>query len=137
MEADTVSTRDMGTNTDADKLVLAHVNTVLKSLKNSALAVANGEITSLNILSLCVSAMQCVETIPNLTGAMKKKIVTSALSELLVESKSDVGLINLVPSFIDTAISLEKGKVHISVTPEEMASCCATLCMAFASSKKK
>lgn len=99
------------------------------------IAVGNEQITAFNILSICINLMQIVEKFPNLKGSQKKELVLRALDAAISQRGGDKGLIALIPSFIDNAISIQNGNIQISVTPEEVAGCCIGILSCF--SKKE
>lgn len=105
-----------------DNKVEAHVLCVMKDMEE---ILNGGQITILNILSLCVNAMQSVEKIPKLSSNQKKQIVLDVISKLIQQTGSDNSVLVLIPHFIDTAISLDKGELQISITPEKVIGCCA------------
>ena len=102
--------------------VEAHVLCILKDLEE----ILNGDqITVLNILSLCINAMQSVEKIPKLPSKQKKQIVLDVITKLVQQTGSDNSILTMIPHFIDTAISLDKGELQISITQKEVIGCCA------------
>ena len=96
----------------SEKIVENLVETIQKTI--------NGEITIINILSICLDLMRLVVKIPNLKGSEKKDLVLRSLNLLLVKTNSDSKLIQIIPYFIDKCIDIEKGSIRISV-PQ---SCC-------------
>ncbi len=123
----------MNQDTNADEVkVVENVDALVKAIEN---IMGNEEINSVNVLSLCINAMQIVEKMPKMSGEMKKKVVVSAIGELISRRKGDMSLLSLIPQFIDTTINVEKGKIHITINPEEVLSCCASMCGSFANVK--
>lgn len=90
------------------------------------------KVTPVNILLVCLTSMQLVEKFPNMKGSEKKDLVIKAIETVIGKTNSDASLTGILPSFIDNMISVEKGKITISVDPEETISCC----LQFLSSKK-
>ena len=82
------------------------------------------QINALNIATVCLNLMQLVEKAPNLKGSEKKKLVLDTIEKYLSTSGGDLGLLSVVPSFMDNMISLDKGTVTISLTPENVETCC-------------
>lgn len=88
----------------------------------------NEKITAVNILTICLSGMQIVEKMPSLKGSEKKELVIKGIEAVLAKSNSDSALSALLPSFIDNMIGVEKGKITISIDPEETVTCCFAFC---------
>jgi hypothetical protein len=86
--------------------------------------VGDGQLTTINIFTLCISAMQLVEAVPKLTGVEKKMIVIQTLTEFASRKGADPSLLQLIPTFIDTIISVENGITTISPKVEEAVSSC-------------
>ena len=99
----------------------ANVDNVVQNIE---LIVGEGKVTTVNIMSMCISAMQCVERIPSLSGADKKALVIRALTKVLQDKGGDLALLALIPDCIDTMVSVEKGKITITITPEDVVGCC-------------
>jgi hypothetical protein len=88
----------------------------------------NGQpITALNMAVLCVQAMQIAEKYSHLKGVEKKALVLAAIESMLTRQKGDLALLAILPSFIDTTISVEKGRLHIAVDMNKASSCCSIL----------
>lgn len=87
-------------------------------------AIKNEKISVMNILTVCISAMQIVETFPNLKGEQKKEVVLKAVENILKRQEGDVQILSILPSFIDKAVSLDKGVVTISLDTKNLTSCC-------------
>jgi len=81
-------------------------------------------ISIINILNICVVAMQKVEKFNNLSGSDKKQVVLSGITQVLKNRGGDSNLTSLLPSFIDTSISIEKGELNISIDGKK---CCVSL----------
>lgn len=81
-------------------------------------------ISIINILNICVVAMQKVEKFNNLSGSDKKQVVLSGITQVLKNRGGDSNLTSLLPSFIDTSISIEKGEINISIDGKK---CCVSL----------
>ena len=80
------------------------------------------QITSINVLSICISLMQLVERSPNMNGEQKKALVVRALTKILTSQNGDLSLLNIIPSYIDKVVSLNNGEIVINV--EKMVECC-------------
>jgi hypothetical protein len=106
------STTDPILDNSVDQLV-ASINTM----------VGNEQITSFNILSICMSLMQIVEKYPNLQGHQKKELVLRALDVALSKKGGNNALMALIPSFIDNVISIDNDQVKISIDPAAVAGC--------------
>jgi hypothetical protein len=100
-------------DTNLDQLVTAINNTI-----------GTGQITALNILSICINLMQIVEKYPKLPGKQKKELVMKALQTAISNKGGDPALMALIPSFIDNAINIENGRVQISFSAQDMVGCC-------------
>lgn len=74
----------------------------------------NVEISSDNLLEVCLKGMKIVEGFPKLKGEEKKKLVIQSIEVLLQKSGVDNNLASLLPYFIDNIISVEKGELKIS-----------------------
>jgi hypothetical protein len=104
-----------------------------------------------DILHLCISSMQFVEKYKGLTGPQKKDLVLSSVKDLLsngdeknnseytLSSSPVISTIldSILPSFIDSSISIEKGKISFSVQPEDVLDCCGSILKLFSKSGKQ
>lgn len=81
-------------------------------------------VNALNILSICIQAMKIAEGFLPLKGEQKKEVVLQALVKFMQSRGGDVSILSVIPSFIDQAISIDKGTVKINVTPEDVVVCC-------------
>lgn len=79
--------------------------------------------SAIDIMSLCVNAMQLVEKIPGLSGREKKALVISAITKVFDERGMDKTPLFLLPSAIDTLVSVANGQVLISLKK----ACCGCL----------
>jgi hypothetical protein len=86
-------------------------------------ATMKGDISTFNILSVCISAMQIVEGFPKMKGQEKKDLVIAAIKKLIEKYGQDSALLSIVPTFIDQAIQIEKGKVVISIDKGCLSKC--------------
>jgi hypothetical protein len=83
--------------------------------------IKNRNITTVNIVNICLSLMMIVETFPNLNGPKKKLIVLETLEKLVkqqIEDKNEADSLILIikltlPSVIDTFVGLDKNKIKI------------------------
>ena len=80
------------------------------------------QVTSINVLSICISLMQLAERSPNMKGEEKKALVVRALTKILTSQNGDLSLLNIIPSYIDKVVSLNNGEIVINV--EKMVECC-------------
>lgn len=87
--------------------------------------VGQGEVTSLNVLAITISLMQVSEGFDELTGSQKKDLLLRALRKVVEEGSTDNSLLDLLPSFIDMAVNLDKGEVTIKLTTKDMIGCCS------------
>ena len=97
---------------------------VEKLISEITTLVGGEQISLVNILSICINLMQIVEKYPNLKGPQKKDLVIKALGIYISKNEGDISVLSLIPSFIDTAINLEKGRLEISISPEQVVGCC-------------
>jgi hypothetical protein len=79
--------------------------------------------SAIDIMSLCVNAMQLVEKIPGLSGREKKALVISAITKVFDDRGMDKAPLFLLPSAIDTLVSVANGQVLISLKK----ACCGCL----------
>jgi hypothetical protein len=94
----------------------------------------DGNITASNILYVCVDAMKIAED-TKLTGADKKDLVLTGIAMLLDKNGGDKNLLDIIPDFIDLAVSLSKGEINIKKI--ETAVCgCLGICSNFFCKKK-
>jgi hypothetical protein len=98
------------------------INTLIDNIEDAI----HGDISAMNIFSITLNLMQLVEKYPKLTGPQKKALVIQALDNVIKKHGADQSLLALIPPFIDSAISIDKGKVTINV--EEAASGCLSFC---------
>ena len=77
--------------------------------------IGGSELSSLNLLGVCVSLMQVVEKYPKLQGVQKKDLVVRTLQRVIEKNGGSVDILALVPSFIDLAVSIDRKKVKIAV----------------------
>jgi hypothetical protein len=97
------------------------INELVHYLENF---IGEGVVNILNILNICVVAMQKVEKFNKLSGSDKKQVVLGAISQIIKNKGGDDNLTTLLPSFIDTSISIEKGELNISINGKK---CCASI----------
>ena len=100
------------------------IDTLVKEIEN----VSAGRISVINILEVCLNAMKLVESFPNLKGIEKKNMVIKAFDIVMTKTGSDPILINLLSSFIDGVINVEKGNIKIRLDPESTVKCCLGIC---------
>jgi len=103
--------------------VLPHFDAVMRDMEK----LIAGDVSAINIFSVCVNAMQCVEQIPGLTGPQKKQLVLAVLTKLVTKLGADAGLLVYLPQFIDIAISIANSEIVITMQ-KEMVGCCGTFC---------
>jgi len=84
-------------------------------------------VNALSILTICVQTMQFIEQFKTLKGGQKKEVVISALTRFMKSRGDDLSLLAILPSFVDQAIGIEKGVVQISVSVEDVTTCCGSL----------
>lgn len=84
-------------------------------------------VDAVNVLVIALNAMQLVESLPNLKGQQKKDIVLQVMRAVLERHGGHNELMGLIPSFIDTTISVDRGDVVIKIKPQEVVSCCLGL----------
>jgi hypothetical protein len=81
-----------------------------------------------NILSVCISAMKIVEGIPKLKGAEKKELVLKSIEIVMNRTDGDITLLTILSSFIDNAISIDRGQLKFNVKPKTIWNCCLGIC---------
>lgn len=102
-----------------------YANMLYDNLKDSVQSV---KLTPLNITAIIVSAMQLVEKIPNLSGKDKKNLVLHVLQRYNNDFPSDNPIsMNMLPSFIDMAVSLDRKEVTIKIDKQGCLNCCFAL----------
>lgn len=106
-------------------------------MDNLCRIIGDGELTTLNIIAVCVNLMQIVETYPNMCGKDKKALVIKVLECYCHDHHCDEGMIVMIPGFIDTTIELDKGQMKIAMDVEDVAECCVGLCGAFLRSRRR
>jgi hypothetical protein len=97
-----------------------NLEAVVQSVENM---ISNKGPSAVDIMSLCINAMQLVEKIPGLSGREKKALVISAITKVFDERGMDKAPLFLLPSAIDTLVSVANGQVLISLKK----ACCGCL----------
>jgi len=85
----------------------------------------DNSITIVNILSVCIFAMKTIEYYKNLSGSQKKDIVIESLRSVISRKNGDSSIVDILPSFIDTSISIDKRELQININAEK---CCLNFC---------
>lgn len=98
--------------------------------------IGDGQLTTLNVLSTCVNLMQLVERKKNISGKQKKELVLKVLRRYIFDHGGEESILSILPDFIDTAVSLDKGEVTIKVDMEKVSGCCLSMCSSFVNKKK-
>jgi len=81
-------------------------------------------LTPLNITMALLSTMQIIERFPKLKGKEKKEIVLHAIRKYVNHHPSSNSVdLNLIPSMIDTMVSLDKGEITIKINTESCLKC--------------
>jgi replicative superfamily II helicase len=88
----------------------------------------NTELSLLNIMDTLLKLMKKVETISNLKGEEKKRLVLEAIEFLLKKSKLDETFLKVLPDLIDSIISVEKGEIKIKESISKNFLCCFKGC---------
>ena len=102
-------------------------------IQNIESTIENKTITPVNLLVVCLSAMQLAER-TKLKGSDKKQLVLTVMEKLIDRyGGGDQSLLILLPGFIDSSIQLDRGDVVIRVDTQEVAGCC----LGFLSKPKK
>jgi len=101
------------------KTYLKYVDTVYTSLVNTL----EGEITPLNLAMITLNLMQMVEHYKDLTGSDKKALVVEVLERWRKEHNESLNL-DILPSVIDTFVSLDKGELQVKVNISSCLECC-------------
>ncbi len=97
------------------------VNLLLVEMEN----MVNGtQLTSINILTIAISVMQLIEKNKEIKGAQKKAIVVKVFELYFAKHGGDTNVLALLPPFIDMAVSLDRGELTITITPEKLVACC-------------
>jgi hypothetical protein len=68
--------------------------------------------------------MTTIERYPNVSGNQKKDIVVNSIRNIISQTGGDHTLLDIIPSFIDTSISIDNGDIKISPVSEK---CCISL----------
>jgi len=85
----------------------------------------DNSITIVNVLSVCIFAMKTIEYYKNLSGNQKKDIVIDSLKSVISQKNGDSSIVDIIPSFIDTSISIDKRELQININAEK---CCLSFC---------
>ena len=117
---------------EQSNLVEFYSDRVLSELETM---VNNQAVTPTNVLMFSLSLMQVVEGFPDLKGKQKKELVLNVFDRYLEKYKGDKTLLQLLPSFIDTSIGLDRGEVTIKISSEDISSCCGSLSKIFVKNK--
>jgi hypothetical protein len=70
-------------------------------------------VTLATLPDICIRLMQIAEKFPKMSGAEKKQVVMQAISVYIDRKGADNIVMGVVSSFIDIAVSLSKGEIHI------------------------
>ena len=101
------------------------LNTEVSRLLKSLETLNNNEpITEFNLLTTCINMMRIVEQIENMSGVQKKNIVVETMNLYMKNTNSDMSIFCVVPNFIDSAISLERGTLTIGNILDIGTTCC-------------
>lgn len=123
-------TLDRGHDTIKNSFEL-YTDMALKELEE---IVGEQEITPSNVLLLALSLERVVQKYEKLDGPQRKQLVMKVFTRYLKSHGGDkYGALQILPSFIDVSVSLDKGEVGIKMDIEDVALCCA----GFLSRKKK
>lgn len=82
---------------------------------------------SQSVIPVCLELMKFAERF-SIEGAQKKELVIAVLQELCTILGVNPALLVLIPVFIDSIISVERGNIVVSVKPENLMSCCFSFC---------
>lgn len=107
MQSQAVDTTDTTSSFHAeDSLLDETLRNILKT----------GTINVLNFPTIVVELMKTVEKIKNVEGIIKKQLVISCVQRYVDKNQTSeyVAWLNLLPSLIDTMISVDKHTVRIS-----------------------
>ena len=96
--------------------VLSKLNSKFKNMENK------NDMKPKDIINFIINLMQIVEKY-NINGASKKEIVVRIITDILENNKNNIENIefiqsfikNILPSFIDTIISLDKKEIIIKL----------------------
>lgn len=105
---------------------------IIEEILSQVKSTVSGEISFGNILEICLNCMKLVEMYA-FPGDEKKEIVMAVLSKLLEENHADLGILSVIPQYIDSIINVDKGNISIHITAEDVeqaVSCCVRLCKA-------
>jgi len=105
-------------------------NDLYKDLEN---ILGDGSLTPINFATTCISLMQNVESFTNLRGLEKKDVILRVFEKYIAEEQPDDIVLNIIPSFIDAMISVDRGEISIKIKPEK----CLAACFGCVSSKGK
>lgn len=82
---------------------------LLEALKTT---IGDNGLTFNNILEVCIELMKIAQTW-NIPGLQKKQAVIDAVTVFIKSNQYDELLLQIIPSFIDLAVSLHKGNVSL------------------------
>lgn len=88
-------------------------------------SIKDGKISTEMIIPLCILTMQLAEKMI-MKGADKKQLVLTVMNKLVEKYKADIGLLSLLPGFIDMAIELDKDHLHIEERIKN-SNCCSLM----------
>jgi hypothetical protein len=93
----------------------------------------DGSLTIKNCFSICIGLMKIAESFSAVPGNQKKALVTAALEQYISEHDGDSSILLYIAEFIDAAIQLDVGAVHIKKAVSCLSSSltsCLTSCTA-------
>lgn len=85
--------------------------------------IGDKNVDAASIMSICISAMQLVERMKDLKGEQKKTLVLDSLSKVIEKKGGDLAILAVIPQFIDSCISIEKGQIRFKLNTG-LFSCC-------------
>jgi hypothetical protein len=116
-----------------NELTNQRVNKLLDTIKNTL----NSEpLSFMNVVVVCFKLMQIVESFSGVTGENKKQMVIQALDTFVKNSGGDENMLQVIPSFIESAVNLANGKLTLSEVEEVGTKCCFGICSSVVSNKK-
>lgn len=133
-EATARSSNTPTTTPSLDRIVERYFQSTLTSFE----LLANGqELNAINILTLCISLMQMIEQYPAITGSQKKELVLKVFDKYVENHGGNATpFLALLPSFIDTSVSLDKGNIAINMTVADAQEHAVGCCLALLTSKQ-
>lgn len=93
-----------------------NMENILKYKQKLYDSLSNNSMSAENIITTTVTLMQISEQFKTLTGPMKKQLVLDVIKDSIKDNEELVYLVDMIlPSLIDTIISVDKKELRIKV----------------------